>query len=116
MNQFSGVAAAITADYGAKGLTTASDLEKVRNNNYRKRCGDVFVILEPGWYEKNGRPEGAKTVNCPFVPLIWYGWKLNRTMVNRRVSITDIVPTLANFLNIRRPEGCTGEPITELSE
>ena len=116
MGQFSGVAAAITADYNPDGSKGASDINKVLYSNYPKRCGDIFIVLEPNWMEINSQPELMQTANCPNVPLLWYGWKLNRVTINRRVSVTDIVPTLANFLNIRRPQGCTGVPVTELTE
>jgi arylsulfatase A-like enzyme len=48
------------------------------------------------------------------VPLIWYGWKIARETVTPAVNITDIAPTLSNFLQISYPNAATGDPIEEL--
>jgi hypothetical protein len=45
------------------------------------------------------------------VPLLWYGWKVQQGSTSEPVNIVDIAPTLAVFLTIDFPSGCTGKPI-----
>jgi len=47
------------------------------------------------------------------IPLIFYGWGIEKGTSNRRVYITDIAPTLAALLKISIPNGCIGKPIFE---
>jgi predicted AlkP superfamily pyrophosphatase or phosphodiesterase len=88
----------------------------MQNSFYFKRSGDVFIQLQPGWIERNGNSLNGKSGISASVPLIWYGWKIKRSTINRKVSIFDIAPTLSNILNINKPAGCEGKVILELIE
>ncbi|MBK7480141.1 MAG: hypothetical protein IPI69_10760 [Bacteroidales bacterium] len=48
------------------------------------------------------------------VPLIWYGWTVNRSTVMRKVNLTDVAATLSSLCRIPYPNACTGEPMPEL--
>ncbi|MBC8045290.1 MAG: alkaline phosphatase family protein [Fimbriimonadaceae bacterium] len=86
------------------------------NGIYKKRSGDIFIQYEPNWmeYGSTGSTHGAHYTYDTQVPLLWYGWKIPHGKTYRTVHITDIAPTLAAMLNIRQPNGCIGEVITEL--
>ncbi|MFZ0281020.1 MAG: alkaline phosphatase family protein, partial [Bacteroidales bacterium] len=92
-------------------------LKRIVNNFSPQRSGDVIVTLNPGWVEKE---EGYLTNhNSPYqydthVPLIWYGWTVNRATVMRNVNMTDIAPTLSSLCKIPYPNACSGEPLSEL--
>ena len=115
--QFSGVASAYpytafeTNDFGN------GNLKRIINNFSPQRSGDVFVTLEPGWVEKEG--DYVTNHNSPYeydshVPLIWYGWAVNRSIVSRKVNMTDIATTLSFLCKIPFPNASTGEPLFEL--
>jgi predicted AlkP superfamily pyrophosphatase or phosphodiesterase len=115
--QFSGVASAYpyyafeVNDFGN------GHLRKIVNNFSPQRSGDVIVILNPGWVEREG--DQLTNHNSPYeydshVPLIWYGWTVNRSTVMRKVNMTDIAATLSSLCRIPYPNACTGEPMSEL--
>ncbi len=118
MLQFSGVANTVTAATLQTTNYTSGIFQKIQNSYNQKNSGDVIVNLKPGWVEKNG---GTTNHNSSYaydtrIPLIWYGWKVNRASISRQVDIIDIAPTIASFLNITYPNACTGHPIKELFE
>jgi predicted AlkP superfamily pyrophosphatase or phosphodiesterase len=115
--QFTGVAAAYpyyafeANDFGN------GNLKRIINNFNPQRSGDVIVTLNPGWVEKEG--DYVTNHNSPYeydshVPLIWYGWTVNRLTVTRKVNMTDIAATLSSLCKIPYPNACTGEPMFEL--
>lgn len=115
--QFSGVEAAYPYSAFEANDFGNGNLKKIINNFSPQRSGDVIVILDPGWVEKEG--ENVTNHNSPYeydahVPLIWYGWTVNRSTVTRKVNMTDIAATLSSLLKIPYPNACTGEPMFEL--
>ena len=115
--QFTGVASAYpysafeANDYGS------GHLKKMINNFSPQRSGDVIVTLNPGWVEKDG--DQITNHNSPYeydvhVPLVWYGWTVNRATVTRKVNMTDIAATLSSLCKVPLPNACTGEPLSEL--
>ncbi|OFX58051.1 MAG: hypothetical protein A2046_15570 [Bacteroidetes bacterium GWA2_30_7] len=116
--QFTGVANATTATALQNSNFTNGINEKMKTSYNQNRSGDVLVNLEPGWIEENSE---ATTHNSAYtydthVPLIWYGWKINRKTITRKISISEIAPTISTLLNIPFPNGCMSEPIIELTE
>ncbi|MBN1253055.1 MAG: alkaline phosphatase family protein, partial [Bacteroidales bacterium] len=121
MNQFKGVANATTATILQTTNFTSSILHKFQNSYNMERSGDVLINLEPGWIEENNKHVSFEYYkqSSPYkydshVPLIWYGWKINRGEILKPVNISDIVPTISNFLNLAYPSGSTGKPIENL--
>lgn len=117
MIQFSGVGSAYPyAAFEANDFGNGH-LRRILNNFSPQRSGDVIVTLNPGWVEKDG--DQITNHNSPYeydthVPLIWYGWTINRSTVLRKVNMTDIAPTLSSLCKIPYPNACTGEPMSEL--
>jgi len=115
MVQFEGVSGALTAENLMTNNYTHGVFEKMQKNYHQERSGDIILSLTPGWIEKGIDRETASAFRYDsHVPLIFYGWKTGRTVINRNVSVTDIAPTLAILLNISRPAGTQGEVIEEL--
>ncbi len=117
MVQNTGVAAAYPLSVFETADFMNGRLHMADNNFVPQRSGDVLVILNPGWVEAN--EYSVTGHNSPYnydthVPLIWYGWTVNRATVNRRVNMTDIAPTLSVMCGIPVPNTCTGEPANEL--
>lgn len=114
--QFSGVAAAYPFSVFESGAFNSGYMKKIGNSFSPVRSGDVVIVLQPGWIENNSY---AANHNSPFdydshVPLIWFGWSVNRASVMRSVSMTDIAPTLSAIIGIPSPNASTGSPLTEV--
>jgi predicted AlkP superfamily pyrophosphatase or phosphodiesterase len=115
--QFTGVEAAYPYSAFEANDFGNGNLKRIINNFSPQRSGDVIVALNPGWVEKNG--DDVTNHNSPYeydshVPLIWYGWTVNRSTVTRKVNMTDIAATLSTLCKVPYPNACTGEPMFEL--
>jgi len=117
MIQINGVSNAVQAYVLQKNHFTDGVLHRIQNSYYQKRSGDVILYLTPGWVEhSNLDGDGyAEFRYTPHVPLIFYGWKINRVTIPSRVSPTDIAPSIASFLEISMPDNATGEVIPGLT-
>jgi Uncharacterized proteins of the AP superfamily len=115
--QFTGVEAAYPYSAFEANDFGNGNLKRIINNFSPQRSGDVIVILNPGWVEKES--DHVTNYNSPYeydshVPLIWYGWIVNRATVTRQVNMTDIAATLSTLCKVPYPNACTGEPMFEL--
>ena len=84
-----------------------------------KRCGDIVVVLEPGWYPAEGiqgTTHGSPWTYDTHVPILFFGNGIKRGSSVRYHSITDVAPTISALLNIKYPSGATGQPIVEIFE
>jgi len=90
--------------------------DMLANGFYSPRSGDIQIILKPGWMEgfsTTGTTHGSWNPYDAHIPLLWYGWGINKGKTNREVSMTDIAPTLAALLHIQMPSGSIGKVINE---
>jgi len=92
--------------------------KRIVNSYNPRRSGDVIITFNPGWVESNS--DNVTNHDSPYeydshVPLIWYGWSVDRASVTRKVNLTDIAPTLSTLIKVPYPNACTGEPLFELS-
>jgi hypothetical protein len=84
-----------------------------------KRSGDVVLVLEPGWYggsRVQGTTHGSAYTYDTHVPIIFYGHGIKKGSSVKYHRVTDIAPTLSILLNIKFPNGCTGQPVEEIFE
>jgi hypothetical protein len=116
MVQMNGISNALQAYVLQQNYFTDGVLNRIQNSYYQKRSGDVILYLTPGWVEHSNVGDGLyeEFRYTPHVPLIFYGWKINRVTIPYRVSPTDIAPSIASFLEISMPDNATGEVIPEL--
>ena len=115
--QFTGVEAAYPYSAFEANDFGNGNLKRIINNFSPQRSGDVIVTLNPGWVEKG--TDYVTNHNSPWeydshVPLIWYGWTVNKATVTRQVNMTDIAATLSTLCKVPYPNACTGEPMFEL--
>jgi hypothetical protein len=115
--QFTGVSAAYPYSAFEANDFGNGNLKRIINSFNPQRSGDVIVVLNPGWVEKD--MEFVTNHNSPYeydshVPLLWYGFTVNRSTVTRKVNMTDIAATLSSLCRIPYPNACTGEPMFEL--
>lgn len=91
--------------------------EMLVNGYYPQRGGDIQLILHPGWIEgfpTTGTTHGLWSPYDTHIPLLWYGWGINKGKTNRETYMTDIAPTLAALLKIQMPNGSIGKVISEV--
>ena len=86
----------------------------------QKKSGDVIVSLQSGWLSVNWRNGGTTHGSCysydTHVPLIFFGGKIPQGQTDRKVNIRDIIPTISTILGISFPNGCTGNPLPEVTQ
>ncbi len=99
-------------NYGESGIKG-----KVIRGYHPKRSGDIVYILEPGWTESEsttGTTHGSPYSYDTHIPILFYGAGIKKGSSSQPHAITDIAPTLSTLLKIKFPNGCTGEPVSEL--
>ena len=116
MVQMTGVSNAVQSHVLQKNYFSDGILQRIQNSYYLKRSGDVIIYLTPGWVEHSNLNDNSYSEfrYAPHVPLIFYGWKVNRITIPYRVSPTDIATTLASFLEISMPDNATGIVIQDI--
>jgi predicted AlkP superfamily pyrophosphatase or phosphodiesterase len=90
---------------------------KVARGFYPKRCGNIAFVLEPGWISwstATGSTHGSAYSYDTHVPMLFFGKGIKKGKSSAYHPITDIAPTLSVLLKIKFPNGCSGQPITEI--
>ena len=98
----------------------------LQNGYHSKRSGDVLLVFKPGYVQNldpritmqkiKGTTHGSGYAYDTHVPMLWFGKSIPKGQSLRKVSVTDIAPSIAQMLNIQYPSGTTGEPLIELFE
>ncbi len=116
LTQFTGVSAAVSGTVLADNEFTRGHFAKMRNSFDPLRSGDIIINLKPAWVENDIRVTNHNSVYeyDSHVPLIWYGWTVNRSSITRKVNMKDLAATLSALCRVPFPNACTGEPMTEL--
>lgn len=83
-----------------------------------KASGDILMILKPGWLTggPTGTSHGTGYTYDTHVPILFYGWNVPAGESSRYATIIDIAPTLSMMLDIKLPNGATGQPILEITD
>ncbi len=107
-------------------LVNAPLQEKIRRSFSPGRSGNVHLVPNPYWFlhstdeaDKMGLTGLAAIHGSPwaydtYVPIFFAGAGLEPRTVSRRVSPTDIAPTIAAYLGIKYPSGSVGTPLAEV--
>ena len=111
---FEGVADVIPAHQMATIALGNLMFQKIQRGYDYDRSGDVLLVLEPQWIDddkalKGGTTHGSSYAYDTHVPFIIMGKGIVAGGTNQEASIIDIAPTLANYLRIMEPSGCTGK-------
>jgi len=88
----------------------------IRGFNH-KRSGEIMLVLEPNWFDDvwgDAADHGSGFAYDTHVPMIFYGWDIKQGSSVKYHPITDIAPTISTLLNIKFPNGTTGNPIAEI--
>lgn len=109
----------ISNAFELKNVMSAPIPEQLRNmmaNGYNvKLSGNIQFNFKPQWYDgwAKGTSHGVWYAYDRHIPLLWYGWGVNKGKSNREVYMTDIAATVAAMLRIQMPSGCVGKVIEE---
>lgn len=107
-------------------LVNAPLQDRIRRNFSPGRSGNVHLVPNPYWFlhstdeaDKMGLPGLAAIHGSPwaydtYVPIFFAGGEIEPRTVSRRVSPTDIAPTIAAYLGIKYPSGSVGTPLAEV--
>ena len=119
---------------GVKSALTARDLQTqeysygmnrlLQSGYYTQRSGDVLITFDSGtvqndnsWLAVNkvmGTTHGTGYMYDRQVPMLWFGYSIDKGESVREVSPIDIAPSLSMFLDVQLPSGSTGETLQEL--
>jgi len=87
-------------------------------NGYNwQRSGDIQIISHDGLlpnYAKKGTTHSVWNSYDSHIPLLFMGWKVKHGSSSKPYFMTDIAPTIAQFLKIENPSGNVGQPIAEV--
>lgn len=111
------IAYAVVTDKVSEASIPAVIKEKIINGYNRELCGEIQIILKPGWYsmsDMKGATHGAWNPYDAHIPLVWMGWGIKHGVSNTEVYMTDIAPTVAALLHIQMPSGAIGKPIIDV--
>lgn len=113
--KFNGVYLALTATDMARNSYQEQQRSLMQNSYHPKESGDVKLILDPAWQAggSKGTGHGNAWTYDTHVPIIFYGWRVNQGSSVRKIHITDIAPTISMMLQIRLPNGASGQPVYE---
>ncbi|MBN7818124.1 alkaline phosphatase PafA [Algoriphagus pacificus] len=116
--RFRGIKEVYTAHAMKNTEFTEGRAAKLQMGYNHKASGDLLLILEPGWLTggARGTSHGTGYTYDTNVPIVFYGWNVPAGQSSRYATITDIAPTLSMMLNIKFPNGATGQPITEITD
>jgi hypothetical protein len=112
--QFSGVNEAYSAHRILLGAWSPQ-MEYIRNAFCRRRSGDLFIDVLPGWTVVSENNAGNRMVRLATVhaPLIFLGAGVKTEKIDTPVNILRVAPTLSGALRIRAPSAAaaSGLPI-----
>jgi predicted AlkP superfamily pyrophosphatase or phosphodiesterase len=78
--------------------------------------GDMIILDKPGYieYGPTGTSHGTTYSYDTHVPLLFYGWNVNKGGTHDRKLITEIAPTISQKLSITLPNGTEAQVLTEV--
>jgi predicted AlkP superfamily pyrophosphatase or phosphodiesterase len=93
-------------------------LHFVANGYDPTQNGDMYFVYKPGYieYGATGTSHGSPYTYDTNVPLLFYGWKINKGESYDKKVITQIAPTVSQLLKITLPNVTDSEVLTELFE
>ncbi|TWI99375.1 putative AlkP superfamily pyrophosphatase or phosphodiesterase [Mucilaginibacter frigoritolerans] len=95
---------------------------RIMNGYSVEHSGEIQIILKPGWFTGHGSGDSGPTGTThgtwnPYdnhIPLVFMGWGIQHGTIVRETHMTDIAATVAALLHIQAPNGCIGQPISEV--
>jgi len=91
-------------------------LNFIANGYDPSQNGELVIILKPGYveYSSTGTTHGSPYTYDTHVPLLFYGWHINKGESFDRKEITQVAPTISQLLKITFPNGTKAELLQEI--
>ena len=93
-------------------------LQQIQRNFHPARSGDIYVVLDPYWFNFDKGPvvamHGSPWRYDTHVPIIFAGAGIRSRVVHRLVHPVDVTPTLSAFLGMTAPGSARGTILTEV--
>ena len=93
-------------------------LQQIQRNFHPARSGDIYVVLDPYWFNFDKGPvvamHGSPWRYDTHVPIIFAGAGIRSRVVYRLVHPVDVTPTLSAFLGMTAPGSARGTILTEV--
>jgi hypothetical protein len=97
------------------GAVDAEVGRRVMNGFYPPRGPDMYVLLEPYWlYGAKGTTHSTTFSYDAHVPVIFMGSGIKAGRFDEEISVNDVAPTLATYLDIETPSGSVGRCLAEI--
>ena len=97
------------------GAVDAQVGRRVMNGFYAPRGPDMYVLLEPYWlYGTKGTTHSTTFSYDAHVPVIFMGPGIKSGRFDEPISVNDVAPTLATYLDIETPSGSVGRCLAEI--
>jgi hypothetical protein len=113
INQFEGVQVSLPAYQLEQGSSANGMLAPLYKSYAKNRSGDFLYSLKEGWQPEYKFKEVNYT-DQSHIPLVFYGTGIQPRKINNKYNAIDLVPTLAELLQIPVPDKCQGKIIDEL--
>ena len=109
-----GIAEAYPSKTMRNGSFPKEDYRTLLQNGYNhKLSGNITYIYQPAWmdYSEKGTTHGAGYNYDTHIPILFYGNGLIHGESLNYVTITQIAPTVCEWLKINQPNSCIAEPL-----
>jgi predicted AlkP superfamily pyrophosphatase or phosphodiesterase len=109
-----GISEAYTSKALRDNAYSNNDYRTLLQNGYNhKLSGNVCFIYNPAWmdYSEKGTTHGAGYNYDTHVPVVFYGWGINRGETYDYITITQIAPTVCELLKINQPNSTIAAPL-----
>ncbi|MCC7155394.1 MAG: alkaline phosphatase family protein [Bryobacterales bacterium] len=110
------IARVFTREDLRKGLALNDQIgRRVQNGFFYDRATDLVIVPRPYFlFEKSGTSHGTPYNYDSHVPVLFMGPGIKAGSYNERIAVNDIAATLATYLEIEVPSGCSGRALDEI--
>lgn len=113
INQFEGVLVSLPAQQLEQGSSANGMLAPLYKTYAKTRSGDFLFSLKEGW-QPTYKFKKTNYTDQSQVNLVFYGKGIQAQSIREKHNGIDLVPTLAELLQIPLPDKCQGEIIREI--
>ncbi len=110
INQFEGVLVSMPSYQLEQGSSANGMLAPLYKTYAKTRSGDFLYNLKEGW-QPTYKFKKTNYTDQSQVPLVFYGTGISPNIIKEKYDGIDLVPTLAELLNIPNPDKCQGRII-----
>lgn len=110
------IARVFTREDLRKGLALNDQIaRRVQNGFFYQRATDLVIVPEPYYlFEDSGTSHGTPYNYDSHVPVVFMGPGIKPGSHRARIAVNDIAATLATYLEVEVPSGCSGRTLDEL--